>query len=66
MNGLRVVNDTAERGGKLITDYNSGITKDEEQPQYLLQVVTECLAKFPGCSKASLSKPLPSQKLIKV
>lgn len=57
--GLRVVNDTAERGVKLIQDYNSSLTKDEEQRQYLLQVVSECRHLFPGSSKATLSKPLP-------
>lgn len=35
---LRVVNDTAERGVKLMEEYNSLITKDEEQKQYVLQV----------------------------
>ena len=55
MNRLRVVNDTAEKDVKLITDYNSCITKHEEQRQYPLQVVAECRAKFSGCSKTSLS-----------
>lgn len=31
VDGLRVVNDTAERGVKLIQDFNSSLTKDEEQ-----------------------------------
>ncbi|ESO10348.1 hypothetical protein HELRODRAFT_183720 [Helobdella robusta] len=31
VNGLKVTNDTAERGVKLITDYNSCITKEEDQ-----------------------------------
>ena len=43
---------------KLITDYNSCKTKDEEQQQYLFQVVAECRAKFPGCSKAHPHPPL--------
>ena len=40
---LRVVNDVAERGVKvkLIQDFNSSITRNEEQTQYLLQVVSE-------------------------
>lgn len=35
---LRVVNDTAERGVKLIEEFNDKITKNEEQKQFLLQV----------------------------
>ncbi|KAG0726857.1 Tigger transposable element-derived protein 7 [Chionoecetes opilio] len=37
--GLRVVNDTAERGVALIQSFNLRLTKDEEQRQFLLQVV---------------------------
>ncbi|KAG0723732.1 hypothetical protein GWK47_042055 [Chionoecetes opilio] len=37
--GLRVVNDTAERGVALIQSFNLQLTKDEEQRQFLLQVV---------------------------
>lgn len=37
--GLNVVNDIAERGVKLIQDYNNLITKDEEEKQLLLQIV---------------------------
>ena len=33
---MKVVNDCAERGIALITTYNSCLTKDEEQKQYLL------------------------------
>jgi len=36
---LRVVNDTAERGVKLFEEYNTLLTKDEEEKQFLLQVV---------------------------
>lgn len=39
VNGLKVVNDTAERGVRLMEEYNKLITNDEEQKQYLLQVV---------------------------
>ncbi|ESN96825.1 hypothetical protein HELRODRAFT_178620 [Helobdella robusta] len=53
VDGLKVTNDTAEKGVKLITDYNSCITKEEDQKQYFLQVIAECRTKFPGCSKAS-------------
>src|SRR6218665_2788917 len=36
---LMVVSDVAERGVKLIQDFNSSITRNEEQKQYLLEVV---------------------------
>ena len=36
---LRVVNDTAERGVRLFEEYNKLITNDEEEKQFLLQVV---------------------------
>jgi len=36
---LRVVNDTAERGVKLFEEYNSLLTNDEEEKQFILQVV---------------------------
>ena len=35
---LKVVNDSAERGIKLIEDFNEKFTKDENQKQFLLQV----------------------------
>jgi hypothetical protein len=56
---FRVVNDTAERGVKLIQDYNASITKDEEQKQYVLQVVAECRKLYPDIKKSTISKPLP-------
>jgi hypothetical protein len=38
---LKAVNDVAERGVALITEFNSSITNDEEQKQYLLQIVSQ-------------------------
>ncbi|GBP30652.1 hypothetical protein EVAR_76197_1 [Eumeta japonica] len=38
---LRVVNDTAERGVKLFEDYNTILTKNEDEKQFLLHVVEE-------------------------
>ena len=37
---LRVVNDIAERGVKLTQDFDCSITKNEEQKQFLLQIVS--------------------------
>lgn len=38
---LNVVNDHAERGVKLMSDFNNLITNDEIQKQYALQVVAK-------------------------
>jgi len=38
---LKVINDDAERGVALIEEYNALITKNEEQKQFLLQVVQD-------------------------
>ena len=47
----KVVNDYAERGIALIQEFNSLLTKDEKQKQYLLQVVEEQRSKFPDARK---------------
>ncbi|KAG0714936.1 hypothetical protein GWK47_013120 [Chionoecetes opilio] len=53
--GLRVINDTAERGIALIQAFNSKITKSEDQRQHLLQVVEEQRRSQPGTSKQDLT-----------
>jgi len=42
-----VINDHAEWGVALIQEYNRSLTKDEEQLQFLLQVVSRHRAQFP-------------------
>ena len=54
INGLRVVNDCAERVVALITQYNDVLSKNEEQRQYLLQVVQEHRHKFKTAKKCNL------------
>jgi len=51
INKVKVVNDVAERAVALITEINQILTKDEEQKQYLLQVVAENRKKCPRASK---------------
>lgn len=51
---LTVVNDCAERGVKLIEDFNKLLTKDEEDLQFLLQVVSSYREKFPSHAKKDL------------
>lgn len=48
---LKVVNDMAERAVALIEKYNQFGTKDEEQKQYLLQIVAAHRKKYPNCNK---------------
>ena len=51
---MKVTNDTAERGVSLIQNYLHVLTKDEEQRQYLLQIVSEHRKKFPDSKKATI------------
>ena len=55
---LKVVNDVAERGVKLITYFNNHLTKDKEQKQYVLRGVHKCRKLYLDVSKNTLSKPL--------
>lgn len=48
---VRVVNDLAERGVALIQQFNSLITRDEEQKQYLLQIVEKHRQTFSTANK---------------
>ena len=48
---LKVLNDNSERGVDLIKEYNSIITKKENQKQCLLQIVHDHRRKFPECKK---------------
>lgn len=52
---LKVINDSAERGVALIEEYNSLLTKNEEQKQYLLQVVQDHRKRFPDPRKSTLA-----------
>lgn len=54
VNSLAVVNDRAERAVKLMQDFNSSITTNEEQKQYLLLVVSGHRAKYPEARKSLL------------
>ena len=53
---LAVVNDHAERGVALIEDFNRSLTKDEEQLQFLLQVVADHRKQFPDSQKRTLAQ----------
>jgi len=44
---MKVVNDCAERGIALVEEYNSSLTKDELQKQFLLRLVELHRKQFP-------------------
>jgi hypothetical protein len=50
---LKVINDAAERGVRLIAEYQ-GMTKDEEQQQFILQIVNDYRKNFPDVKKNTL------------
>lgn len=56
MSTLTVVNDTAERGVKLMQDFHGLMTVDEEQKQFLLRCVQEHRKMYPDCNKETLKK----------
>ena len=53
---LKVVNDCAERGVALIQHYNTALTKDESQKQYLLRLVSRHRKDVPDPTKAALKR----------
>lgn len=50
---VTVVNDLAERGVALIQEFNDSITRNEEQKQYLLQVIEYHRSKFSAPTKSA-------------
>ena len=53
---LAVVNDRAERGVTLIQNFNKTLVKDEEQLQFLLQVLSNHRNTLPDCKKSTFTK----------
>jgi len=53
---LKVVNDAAERGISLIQSFNAVISNQEEQKQYLMQVVEKHRRDFPDPNKSTLTR----------
>ena len=51
-----VVNGTAERGVKLIQEYNNILKKDETGKRFVLQIVNENRKNYPSATKYSLKK----------
>ncbi|KAG7155567.1 hypothetical protein Hamer_G030873 [Homarus americanus] len=51
---LKVTNDVAERGIKLMQDFNGSVTKDEQQLQDVMQLVEKHRKQMSGFSKSAL------------
>lgn len=51
---LKVVNDAAERGVALMENYNSILTSQENQKQYLLQVVEQNRKELPNSKRQTI------------
>jgi len=60
--GIAVINDHAERGVALIQEYNRSLTQDEEQLQFLLQVVSRHRAQFPDSKKKTVAAGVTAQQ----
>ena len=56
MTSLSVVNDHAERGVALIEEFSGHLTKDEEQLQFVLQVVQAHRRAYPDALKRTLQQ----------
>ncbi|XP_076849024.1 beta-ureidopropionase isoform X1 [Brachyhypopomus gauderio] len=57
VDSLAVVNDRAERAVKLMQDFNTSITTNEDQKQYLLQAVLSHRARYPVARKSLFVEP---------
>lgn len=53
---IKCVNDVAERAIALIQKYNRTLTKNEEQKQFILQVVQLHRQQYPNCNKLNFIK----------
>jgi len=58
---LKVVNDAAERGVALVQSFNAILTNQEEQKQYLLQLVEKHRKDFPDSNKQTIVQGLEKQ-----
>ncbi|ESO01544.1 hypothetical protein HELRODRAFT_174506 [Helobdella robusta] len=51
---LKVVNDAADKGVALIQEFNRVVTNDEDQKEYLLQVIEKHRKDFPNPKKSTI------------
>ena len=55
---LTVINDVAERNVHLAEQYMNFLTQDENQKQYLMQIITEYKKSFPNANKSTVLKKI--------
>lgn len=55
VDSFKVVNDTAERALKMMTDYNESLTLNEQKKQSAIQVVEDNRKRVPDLKKSTLS-----------
>jgi hypothetical protein len=55
---LKVVNDSAERGVKLMEHYQNCVTKNENRKQFILKITSDYRCRFPNAEKSTTSKRL--------
>jgi len=60
--GIAVINDNAERGVALIQEYNRMLTQDDEQLQFLLQVVSRHHTEFLDSRKKTVAAGVAAQQ----
>ena len=58
VSALRTVNDVAERGVKLSSDYSQILTNDKSQLQFILQTVEENRKTIPNMNKGTIVQAL--------
>ena len=60
---LKITNDTAERGIKLVSEFCDILTKDSEDLQNLMQVVEQHRSEYKGIDKKTLNQAAKSKEL---
>ena len=60
---LKITNDTAERGIKLVSEYCDILTKDSEDLNNLMQVVEQHRQQYKGIDKSTLNQASRAKKL---
>lgn len=54
--GLKIVNDTAESAVILVESYVNTLSRDEEQKQFLMQILSDYRKQFSDSSKQMVEK----------
>lgn len=58
VNNLAVVNDSAERGVKLMEEFNDVLSRNEKEKQFIMQTVSDYRKRYPDAKKTTLMKSL--------